>query len=403
MDQNRKYLWAYGAVYFFVFAAIAALFPFYPLLLQSKGFNPSQIGFIMGGYDLFSIGGSLVIGYIYDKFRSQRTTITSLLVLTILLVFLITQARSSLSLIAITFVIGFFIKSSPSLVDAHYGQALPHMIDSYGTTRLGGSAGFMLMALLIQVTGIVDGTRPMTVFYGYTIPLLITIIGLFFLPKGIGKKVQAELKEETKQSFMISIKSFPSVYWIGLAIVFLNALALSGHYTFFSLMLKNKFNVDNIGGFWAIGPFFEIPVFFLSPILLKKVKLKYLWTLSMLAGFVRMQFYSLSGSLMPLYLIQITHSFSFGFNHLCMVNLINKRTTVQSRGLAMSIFMAIGMGLSLFTGGILGGVILGSGDFTRLFQVFSYFPVAAIFIALIFLREDNQPSSQEPASSLEVK
>lgn len=402
MKGNMKHLLAYGSVYFFIFAAIAALFPFYPLILQSKGFTPSQIGFIMGGYDLFSIGGLLLLGFIYDKAASHRLTINVLLIITIIILFLLARAQSHFLLIALTFAIGFFVKSAPSLIDAHYGQALPHLVDSYGKTRLGGSIGFMAMALLIQVTGIVDGSDAQSVFYGYAIPLILTIASVFFLPKGIGKQVQIE-SEKKSDGFINQLKSFPAVYWIGLSIVFLNALALSGHYTFFSLMLKNKFAIDNVSGFWAIGPFFEIPIFFLSPYLFKKVRLKYLWTISMVAGFARMQFYSLSGSLVPLYVIQFTHSLSFGFNHLCMVNLINKRTTLETRGLAMSIFMAIGMGLSLFTGGILGGIILEEGSFTTLFQIFSYFPLAAIIIALVFLRNQEDPSSQEPASTESVK
>lgn len=404
MSENRKHLKTYGAVYFFIFAAVAALFPLYPLILQSKGFTPSQIGFIMGGYDLFSIFGLLILGYAYDRIGSPRATIIALLLVSVVLLFFMAREAAPVPLISLSLILGFFVKSPTSLIDAHYGQQMADLTDSYGKTRLGGSAGFMIMALLIQITGIVRGSAPITVFYGFAVPVLITALIILALPSGpAGRRTGFKKQMKEKQGFSASIKSFPALFWIGLIIAFLNALALSGHYTFFSLLLKNKFGLEKVSGFWAIGPIFEIPLFLLSPILLKKMKLKHLWTFSMAAGFARMQVYSLSSSLLPLYLIQATHSLSFGINHLCMINLINRKTTPESRGLAMSIFTAIGMGLSLFTGGVIGGFILKSGDFPLLFQIFSLFPLMAIAVAFLFLKDGTYESSQTAASDLSEK
>jgi PPP family 3-phenylpropionic acid transporter len=100
-----------------------------------------------------------------------------------------------------------------------------------------------------------------------------------------------------------------------------------------------------------------------------------------------MQVYSLATSLLPLYLIQAVHSLSFGLNHLCMISLITTYTSSESRGLAVSIYTALGMGLSLFTGGILGGIILKYSGFPLLFQVFSFFPLIAMAVTIGFMKE----------------
>lgn len=389
MSPNRKYLKLYGAVFFFIFAALASLFPFYPLILQSKGFSPSEIGFIMGGYDLISIFGLMIMGFIYDKISSPRVTVIALLVLCSFLLYFFARSIYPLPIILLILSLGLLVKSPSSLIDAHFGQAMADQSGEYGKTRLWGSVGFMLMSLFIQFTGIVKGSAPVTVFSGYTVPLVIAIAFISLLPSWSPDQSAGTHEGTAHRGFLKSIRTFPAVFWIGLAIGFLNSLALSGHYTFFSLMLKNRFGTENVSGFWAIGPLFEIPMFLFSPWLLKKIKLKHLWTFSMIAGFARMQVYSLAGSLLPLYLIQATHSLSFGINHICMINLINNRTKAVSRGLAMSIYTAVGMGLSLFTGGFLGGFILKTGTFSLLFQVFSLFPLAAIAIALIFLSDDN--------------
>jgi len=388
MSQKTRYLVTYGAFYFFVYGALAAVIPFYPLLLQSKGFAPSQIGYIMGAYDLISISGLLVLGFFYDRIKAPKATIAAIILISATLIFSLTTTSSQGAVILLTMALGFFIKSPGSLVDAHFGQALPDQTDSYGKTRLGGSLGFMLMALLIQITGAISGSRPLTLFAGYGLSMTFTLISLVLLPKTETSTVKNPSKRAGKSNFLLSIRSFPPLYWIGLIVAFLNSMALAGHYTFFSLLLKNRFNLINISGFWAIGPLFEIPMFFFSALLLKKVKLRHLWSLSMLAGFTRMQFYAHSTSLIPLYVIQITHSLSFGVNHLCMITLINRKTPASERGLAMSIFGAAGLGLSLFTGGLLGGFILSFGDFPLLFQIFSFFPLAALAVNFLFLRND---------------
>ena len=151
--------------------------------------------------------------------------------------------------------------------------------------------------------------------------------------------------------------------------------------------------MDNIGALWAIGPLFEIPLFFFSGFLLKKLGEKGLWMISLVSCIIRLQVYAMADTVLPLYIVQILHSPCFSFNHLAMVSLINHHTREENRGLAMSINAAVGMGLSLFTGGILGGIILKYSGFTLLFQIFNIFP--AVGIALLLLMEDGGPKPTE--------
>ncbi len=384
MINSKGHLLSFSATYFFIYAAVASLFPFFPLLLQNKGFNPSQVGFLMGSYDLVSIAGLLTIGFLYDRNKSPRRTIISVGLISTTLLFLLASSYSSLWLIIFTLILGFFVKSPTSLLDAMYGQTMKNPQETYGKIRLSGSLGFFASALLIKMTHWVQGSRPFSVFSGYSISMIITLILLLLLPS---EKLDKTEKPATEISFLQSIRSFPAIFWIGLVIAFLSSLSLSGHYTFFSLLLKNKFHLEDVSGFWAIGPILEIPLFFFSGYLIRKFKLRTLWIVCLLAGISRMQVYSLAGTLLPLYLVQLLHSLSFGLNHLCMINLIGRKTHPASRGLAMSIYTAIGMGLSMFTGGIIGGFILRTGEFTQLFQIFSIFPLVAIAVTLIFLKE----------------
>ncbi|MDA3957251.1 MFS transporter [Oceanispirochaeta sp.] len=393
MIEAKKYQNVYKLVYFFLFGSIASLYPFFPLVLQSKGFEPSRIGFVMGSYEFVSILGLLIIGHFYDRIRSPRRTIVTIILLCLLTLFLIVRAQSLLLVVPLTLGLGFVIKSPTSLVDAHYGQTMPNSQEKYGKTRLYGSLGFFCVAMLIQITNWVEASRPISVFLGFSILMVIAIPLIIYLPA-------AHLAEDQQKpvSFLKTIKTFPGIYWIGLSIASLNFMGISGHITFFSLLLKNKFATEDISGFWAIGPLFEVPLFFFSGFLLRKLGLKRLWLLCLAAGVLRMQVYSFSRTLLPLYIVQILHSISFGFNHLAMVTLISRATSNASRGLAMSLYSAIGMGFSLFVGGFLGGWILGYSDYPFLFQVFSLFPLLGMGIILLFLRGKQLEKMNEESS-----
>jgi len=384
MTSSRPHQTLYSLIYFFLFAGVAALNPFFPLLLQSKGYTPSAIGVLMGSYELFSIMGLLLIGHFYDRIKSPRRTVVVIFLFCILILFLVAGTGIPVILVPLTLSLGFFIKSPASLVDAHYGQIMPEPQKTYGKARLFGSLGFFVMAMTIQLTHFVEGSRPFSVFAGFTAMVIIAIILIISLPP-------AALHEEKHEavSFLNTVKSFPGLYWLGLSIAFLNFMGLSGHYTFFSLLIKNRFGTDDIGGFWAIGPFFEIPLFFFSGWLLQKIGLKGLWIICLAAGAIRMQVYSLSDTLLPLYLVQVLHSFSFGLNHLAMVTLISKTTSSASRGMAMSIYSAVGMGFSQFVGGFLGAWILGFTGFPHLFQIYSLFPLAGMGLTILFLKTDH--------------
>lgn len=383
MTENPRHIAAYGLSYFFLFAAVAVLFPLFPLLLQEKGLSLSRIGFVMGTYDMVSILGLMILGHFFDKIRSPRRTVILICLASCLLLFAIGRAERGAGLFLLTLGLGFVVKSPTALVDALYGQTMRRPEESYGRARHAGSLGFFLSAGLIQLTGLVRGDRPGTVFAGYALCLAAAVFLIAQLPT----KQLHRHPEETHSPFRETLRNFPRLYWIGLGVAFLNSLGLAGHYTFFSLLLKNRFLRSDVSGFWAIGPLFELPLFFFSGWLLQRLSLRSLWLICLAAGVVRMQVYSLATTLLPLYLVQVLHSFSFGLNHLCMMTLITRYTRASSRGLAMSLYTAMGMGLALFTGGMLGGVLLRSGDFPLLYQIFSLFPFLGACLALLCLKE----------------
>ncbi len=389
MKEKLSHFTAYTANYFFLFGAVSILTPFLPLILQNKGMEPSGIGFLMGSYELFSIFGLLILGRAYDRFNSPRRTLVFIILTAIGLFFLLVRSSSFWIFIPAALGVGFLIKSPSSLSDAMYGQTMRYPRESYGRSRQGGSLGYTVTLGIIHITGLVSGNRPYSVFTGFALMLSLAALVISFLPT---ENLHSR-PDEVHLPFFATLKTFPAIYWVGMGIALLNTLGISGHNTFFSLLLSNRFHTSEIGALWAIGPILEIPLFFYSGFLLKKFSLKRLWLVGLAAGIIRMQVYSLADSLTPLYYAQICHGLSFGINHLCMVTLINHATSARSRGIAMSLYTAAGMGAPLFMGGILGGIILKFWNFPVLYQVFSLFPLMGALVAIIFLKGHREITS----------
>ncbi len=365
---------AYCLGYFSIFAANGILLPLIPLILKLKGMRPSGIGVLLGSYELCGILGLLVLGKMYDKIKKPKGTLIILFLLTIGSSIAVADISNPALLLPVVLVFGFFIKTPPSILDAHFGQSIPQAPQRYGRIRLFGSLGFFFTAMTVQFTNFSSNLKPLRAAAGFSIFLVLAISAIPFLPR----QKENSGQELRQGSFSSILKTLPGQYWFGLILVFMNSVALAGHYTFFSLMLHHRFPGTEIGMFWAIGPLFELPLFFFSRQCLQKLKVRGLWLAALSAGFIRMQVYALAEGLAILYLVQLLHSVTFGFNHLSLVTQVNQQSPRKHRGFAMALYMAIGTGLGLFTGGTLGGLILEQLGFTRLFQILSLFPLAGM-------------------------
>ena len=145
--MNAVPYWRLSGFYFFYFAFVGAMSPFWGLYLQSLAFNAFQIGVLMSLLQVMRIFAPNIWGHIADR-TGRRTAIVQVAALGSVLVFAgVFVGDSFWWLFAVMAALGFFWSASLPLVEAMTLSHLGERTDAYGRIRLWGSVGFILMVV----------------------------------------------------------------------------------------------------------------------------------------------------------------------------------------------------------------------------------------------------------------
>jgi PPP family 3-phenylpropionic acid transporter len=372
-----SHIFEFGTNFFFYNASIAVMTPFLQLFLKAKGFSITWVGSLIGSYELAGIVGTLFLGNFLDRSGRYRAVMTASIGGVLLFFFILYLNTSSVAALFCIVPIGFLYKPHFSLIDALASRNMPRFEENYGKARLAGSIGFVCAAGGIQLTGWVTDTSLLSIVLGFGFFAVLYMFSIQIIPQSRTRSGKALFTFDHK-----SFASFTPTFWLGLFVIFLMGFGISSHYYFFSLFVKSRFQVPNVGGFWAIGPLAEIPFIFFSGLLIKRFGIARLWIVSLVTATARLYLYVFSSSILPLYFLQLLHGITYGLMHTTSIAFIRRHSRDDNRGLAMAVYIAIGIGFAGFIGGFLGGRIVDTGGFTSLYLTYGTFPLlAALLVA----------------------
>lgn len=306
--------WRLSGFYFFYFAALGALIPYWGLYLQSLGFNAAQIGNLMGLLLLSRIVAPTVWGALADRYHGQRMRLVRFASLAAVIVY-----------IAIFFVADFWPVAFAMMGFTFFWHAALPQLEattltvhgpSYGRVRLWGSIGFIAMVAALGPALDRLGTW-------WLLPVLMAAMGGIW----VFTLVVPEIKTEpplTKASFVKTLTR-PEV------LVFFGACALmqashGPYYTFYSIYLHdNGYSKAVIGALWGFAVLCEIGVFIWMAQLLRRVSLRHLFLASFLLAALRWALigYGADSSAILVF-AQILHAATFGIYHACAVQIVHR-------------------------------------------------------------------------------
>lgn len=339
--------WRLSGFYFFYFAFVGAMAPFWGLYLKSLAFSAFQIGLLMSLLQVMRIFAPNIWGHIADK-TGKRVMIVQIAAIGSLLCYVgVFFGTSFWWLFVVMAGMSFFWSASLPLVEAmtlsHLGDRMGH----YGYIRLWGSVGFIVVVLGL---GYWFDYRPVTDLLWAVLGFIIGIV-LFarFMPEAVivpHAHDQAPIKDIVRR---------PEV-WTLLAACFLMAAAHGPYYTFYSIYLVDHgYAKSTVGWLWAIGVIAEIMVFLWLP-RLKQVNFEKLLLVTFALAVLRFLMIAW-GVEYPAVVVaaQVLHAFTFGAYHAAAVSLIHRyfKGRHQARGQALYNSLAFG------AGGTLGGLYSG--------------------------------------------
>jgi PPP family 3-phenylpropionic acid transporter len=341
--------WRLSGFYFFYFAFVGAMAPFWGLYLKSLDFTAFQIGVLMSLLQVMRIFAPNIWGWVADH-TGRRVAIVQLAALASLLSYLgVFFGAGFWWLFLVMSLMSFFWSASLPLVEATTLSHLGEKTARYGRIRLWGSVGFV--AAVVGLGYLFDFVAIRWLLWA----VLGMMAGLALFSRHIPEA--QVVPHHTDHLPVWDIVRRPAVLAF-LAAGFLMAAAHGPYYTFYSIYLVDHgYPKSSVGLLWSLGVVCEIGVFLWMPRLLHKHSLRRVLLASFALAAAR--FLMIGWGVRSAALVaaaQVLHAATFGAYHSAAVEVVHRffRGRHQSKG------QALYNSLSFGAGGTLGGLYAGS-------------------------------------------
>jgi len=332
--------WRLSGFYFFYFAVLGVLVPYWGLYLKSLGFGPQHIGFLMAIPLATKIIAPNIWGWMADSVSGGRSLLPVAAALA-LLIFTTLFAIERFVWLALAMVgFSFFWNATLPSMEATTLNFLGDRWHRYGEVRLWGSVGFI--ALVWSMGWVIEGYGPTMVLPAIT--LLLT--GMWLSVISVPQRAATGTGPETGTSDANPLLE-PRVAAFLLCCMLMQA-SHAPFYAFFTLYLEHHgYNKSLIGSLWALGVAAEIVVFVYMHRLFGLFRIATLLQLSFMVTVLRWLLVALLPQSLPVILVsQLLHAVTFGVYHASAIQLIHRlfRARHQHRGQALYSSMSFGVG-----------------------------------------------------------
>jgi len=341
--------WRLSSFYFFYFASLGALIPYWSLYLKSLGYNAQSIGVIMAIIPATKIFAPYLWGWLADHTRRPITIIRLANLLSVVAFAGVFVDTTFIWLALVMLMFSFFWNSSLPLFEA---MTLNHLGDDqhkYSVVRLWGSLGFIMMVVLLgeyfDITSI--DRAP------FVIAALLAGIWLasLIVPERLSR-------QHGSQEPIIQVIRQPVVLAF-LLVCFLMLVSHGPYYTFYSIYLEaHGYSRGMIGLLWAIGVMAEVIVFLMMHRVLLRVDLRRLLLITFALTAAR---WVLIGyfidNLSVLFFAQLFHAFSFGVFHAVSISLVHRFFIGRHQGRGQALYASLSFGAGGAVGSLVSGIL----------------------------------------------
>lgn len=331
--------WRLSGFYFFYFATLGVLVPYWGLYLKSVGFAPADIGSLMALLMISRIVAPVLWGWIADHRQSRMSVVRLASLLTALCFAGVFAGTTFWWLAVVMLVFSFFWHASLPLVEVFTMNYLGGRPGAYGRVRLWGSIGFIVSVLALGP--VVDSVGPWSVLPA----LLVLMLGIWLYSLALpDAPLQAHLPHP--DPFLRTVLR-PEVAAFLLACILMQ-IGHGPYYTFYSIHLETLgYAKTVIGALWAFAVVCEIGVFLVMQRVLRHLDLRRVLLVSFLLAALRWALIGyFADSLVMLVLAQTLHAATFGSFHASAIQMVHRFFTGhhQHRGQAVYGSASFGIG-----------------------------------------------------------
>ncbi len=340
--------WRLSGFYFFYFATLGALAPYWNLFLSDAGYTALEIGQLSA----LLIGTKLLApnlgGWLADRIGKSLVIIRWALFMATLLFTGFFFFQGYLWFALITAGYSFFWNAALPQFEAATLFHLREQSHRYSRIRLWGSMGFI--ATVLGVGRLLDV---------YPIAWLSVVIGGFLAGNWLVALMVPEAPPRHPNPAPVAIWKIikqPAVVAFFVVALLLQA-AHAPYYAFYSIYLKDHgYSATVTGGFWALGVVAEIVLFVYMKPLLARCSLRAVLLASIFLAVCRWLMIAWgAGNLAVLLSAQVLHAATFGSTHVAAIHLLQGYFGQQHQGKGQALYGSVCLGL----GGMLGSLLCG--------------------------------------------
>ncbi len=378
MNKSVPY-WRLSSFYFFYFASLGALVPYWGLYLQSLGFGARAIGELMAIIMVTKIVAPYIWSWIADHTgRSMR--IIRLAAVMSVITFAGVFYNSEfwwLALVMMSF--SFFWNASLPQFEAVTMNHLGQDTHRYSVIRLWGSLGFILSVLALgQWLDSQDYSR---------VPQVVIVLYIGIALSSFLVSQSKSQPQVTEPLGMFSVIRRPTVIAL-LLVCFLAQMSHGPYYTFYSIYLKQHgYDSSTIGGFWALGVVAEIIVFLYMQRLMPRFGPRRLLMVALLLTALRWYMIGHYVDLWQLILLaQLLHAASFGLYHAVAIELFHRLFKGKLQGRGQALYSSISFGAGGAVGSYISGLLWDQQSPVFIFNMAALVALLGFFISWRFIR-----------------
>jgi len=340
--------WRLSGFYFFYFASLGVLVPYWGLYLQWQGFSAKDIGELTAILLATRIVAPNIWGWIADH-HGQRMQIVRFASLAAVICFAaILMADSYLWIAGVMLAFSFFWNASLPQFEVTTLQHLDDHTHHYSKIRLWGSIGFILTVAALGLL--------LEVFNASIVPyaMLLSMGAIWLISLSVPESASRHL-HLTHQPLRTIVKK-PEVIAF-LSICFLVQVSHGPYYTFYTIYLEQHgYSRSLIGQLWAIGVIAEVIIFLFMHRWLPRFGIRKVLLVSLLLSTVRWLLIGFfPDSLALLLLAQLLHAASFGTFHAAAISWVHQYFVGKNQGRGQALYSSVGFG----AGGAIGSLFSG--------------------------------------------
>lgn len=342
--------WRLSSFYFFYFAALGVLIPFWGLYLKDLGFTPLVIGELMAILMATKIIAPNLWGWIADRTDARLPLVRLGSLLSLLAFFGMFAVNGFWGIALVMTLFCFFWHASLPQVEVVTFNHLGTRTRRYATIRLWGSISFILTVLALGAVVERTGTD--------IIPKLILVFyaGIWLSSLAIPDPRRPSMGQPSGS--LAGLVKRPEIIAF-LAACFLMQASHGAFYTFYSIYLTEAgYSGALVGALWAWGVVLEVLVFWRMHRLLERFGARRILLTSLGLAVVR---WLLTGGFVDNPAIQLfaqtLHAATFAAFHAAAIHLVHHYFRGHTQGRGQALYSSLSFGAGGAVGSLLSGML----------------------------------------------